>query len=113
VQSRAGAILDRLEDETRLQNERKSRKALSNRRRTSSDPNRLSKTLTLSPPLTPNKRSSLPDEEYAPVPIVEKIGEHAVGFGGYSDVWKGRLTTDEGATYTLVSFLSRFAAFPD
>ena len=29
---------------------------------------------------------------------VERIGEHPLGFGGYSDVWKARMTRECGTT---------------
>ena len=109
----AGAVLERLKDENSLQKDRQSRKAARKPRPVSSQLRRLSN------PVRPSTSSSEPGprrqsllEKVDTVPIVEKVGDFAVGKGGYSDVWKGRLTLDEGVTFTLVNLfiipISRF-----
>jgi hypothetical protein len=41
--------------------------------------------------------------------VVETIGDHAVGLGGSSDVWKGRMIRDMTSNYSLVSYCILFA----
>ncbi|KAF8589908.1 hypothetical protein K439DRAFT_278193 [Ramaria rubella] len=108
VRSSVEAVLGWLKDERRqaLQKERHSRKSLAKQRRTSTtsaDFRRLLHRRPSSPsPKTAAKRVSL-IESATTTPIVEKIGDHAAGKGGYSDVWKGRLTLDGGVTFILVA----------
>ena len=46
-------------------------------------------------PIPATRRLSSPSSLHF---AVERLGEHPLGYGGYSDVWKAKLTRDGGAT---------------